>query len=182
MFLRSSSVRTTLAETISSQTMKFHHLVEINTPLNPLIDTLSRAQVWRGLVLRAEEPGLFMPHLDRCDLSGRTESSVARTLQFGALNVIDTVYYFPQERIEYRVPRQGEIPASTLTMSIEEPQEGVLSVRFDYDDGSAVQPGSMEAFYDEFRRSAYLEADLDTISLIRQLAQEGRLDQDAAAQ
>ena len=34
--------------------MKFEHLIEINDPLNPLIDTLSLEQVWRGLVLRAE--------------------------------------------------------------------------------------------------------------------------------
>lgn len=28
--------------------MKFEHLIEINDPLNPLIDTLSLEQVWRG--------------------------------------------------------------------------------------------------------------------------------------
>jgi len=33
----------------------------------------------------------------------------------------------------------------------------------------------MDAFYNEFRRSAYQEADIDTIRIIRQLAEEGRL-------
>jgi hypothetical protein len=155
--------------------MKFHHIVEINDPLNPLIDPLSRAQLWRGLVLRAESPKMFMPHLDSCDLRERSDSSVQRELRYGALAIRDTVVYFPQDKVEYRVPPQENIPASSLTMSIEEPQEGALLVRFDYDDGTVEQAGSMDGFYNEFRRSAYKEADLDTISLIRQLAQDGRL-------
>ena len=44
--------------------MKFEHLIEINDALNPLIDELSIKQLWAGLVLRAESPKLFMPHLD----------------------------------------------------------------------------------------------------------------------
>jgi len=32
--------------------MKFEHLIEINDPLNPLADTMTREQLWRGLVLR----------------------------------------------------------------------------------------------------------------------------------
>ena len=48
--------------------MQFQHLVEINDPLNPLIDTLTRDQLWRGLVMRAESPKLFIPWLDECKL------------------------------------------------------------------------------------------------------------------
>lgn len=155
--------------------MKFHHIVEINDPLNPLLESLTRAQVWRGLVLRAEQPGLFMPHLDHCELLGRTENSVVRELRYGTLKIRDTVVYFPQHRIEYRVPPQTDIPASSLTMSIEEPRADCLQVRFDYDDGTVESAGSMDGFYNEFRHSAYKEADLDTISLIRQLAQDGKL-------
>jgi len=33
--------------------MKFEHLIEINDPLNPLIDALTLEHRWRGLVLRA---------------------------------------------------------------------------------------------------------------------------------
>jgi hypothetical protein len=155
--------------------MKFHHLVEVNDPLNPLIDPLSREQVWRGLVLRAENPKLFMPHLDRCELGERSTASVQRQLHYGTLAIRDTVVYFSQERVEYRVPAQGDIPASCLTMSIEEPHQGALVVRFDYDDGTAESAGSMDSFYNEFRHSAYREADIDTISVMRRLAQEGQL-------
>lgn len=155
--------------------MQFHHLVEINDPLNPLIDTLTRAQVWRGLVLRAEQPELFMPHLDRCELSDRKTDSVSRLLHYGKVNVRDTVVFYPGKRVEYWVPQQADIAASKLTMSIEEPSEGHLLVRFEYED-SAFDAADVDAFYNEFRQSAYKEADIDTISLIRQLAAEGKLD------
>jgi hypothetical protein len=156
--------------------MQFHHLVEINDPLNPLIEPLTRAQVWRGLVLRAEDPKLFMPHLEGCELSARTEESIARVLHYGNVSIRDTVMYFPQAKVQYHVPQQPEIAPSRLTMSIEEPADGRLLVRFDYEDDVTEPSGGMEAFYNEFRQSAYKEADLDTIALIREMAADGRLD------
>ena len=40
--------------------MRFEHLVEINDPLMPLLTELTREQLWRGLVLRADDPTRFM--------------------------------------------------------------------------------------------------------------------------
>ena len=34
--------------------LNFEHLVQVNDPLNPLAETLTREQLWQGLVLRAE--------------------------------------------------------------------------------------------------------------------------------
>ena len=155
--------------------MKFAHLVEINDPLNPLIDPLSREQLWRGLVLRAETPALFVPHLDRCDLLEKSALSLSRELHYGELVIRDRVTFLPQQQVVYHVPPQKEIPESQLTMTIEEPQPQVFFVRFEYDDGASAEADIANEFYNEFRRSAYQEADLDTIRIIRQLAQEGKL-------
>jgi hypothetical protein len=156
--------------------MKFHHLIEINDPFNPLIDPLTREQLWRGLVLRAESPTLFMPHLDRCNITARTESSLSRELQYGDIVVRDHVTFNPREEVVYEVPAQGDIPASSLSMRIEEPEPEIFYVRFEYSDPTPDTAGSMDAYYNEFRRSAYYEADIDTIRIIRQLAEEGRFD------
>ena len=153
--------------------MRFEHLIEINDPLNPLIEDLTREQLWRGLVLRAESPRLFMPHLDECTLSDRSETLLSRSLRYGELIIHDRVTFDAPHAVRYDVPAQGDIPQSTLLMTIEEPQPDALFVRFEYDDGKA--DSDEEAFYNEFRRSAYEEADIDTIRTIRQLAQEGRL-------
>ncbi|RJG02721.1 SRPBCC family protein [Noviherbaspirillum sedimenti] len=156
--------------------MNFHHLIEINDPRNPLAEFLTREQLWRGLVLRAEAPTLFMPHLDQCTILERTASGFSRELRYGSLVIRDQVSFSPQHEVLYEVPAQGEIAAARLTMRIEEPQPEAFFVRFDYEEGTPEVSGTMDEFYNEFRRSAYHEADLDTIATIRALAQEGRLD------
>lgn len=156
--------------------MKFSHLVIINDPLNPLIDPLTVEQVWRGLVLRAEKPQMFVPWLDACTITSRSDKELVRELRFGKVLIRDHVTFHPPTQVQYHVPAQNDIPLSSLSMRIEIPQEGVLVVRFEYADDSPDTEGTPEDFYNEFRRSAYQEADIDTIRLIRELAAQGRLD------
>lgn len=153
--------------------MQFEHLIEINDPGNPLIDSLTRDQLWRGLVIRAEAPKLFVPWLDECMLLARDDATLQRELRYDALHIHDTVTFTPLQAVRYDVPAQGDIPTSSLVMTIEEPEPGILFVRFQYDDGRSEDDA--DAFYNEFRRSAYKEADIDTIKVIRQMADEGRL-------
>lgn len=160
----------------SESTMKFEHLIEINEPLNPLIDTITREQLWRGLVLRADSPKLFVPHLDECTIDERESGSFRRVLRYGELRIVDRVILTPLEQVRYEIAEQGEISASSLTMTIESPTEHTLYVRFKYDDGHDAATDAANAMYDEFRKSAYREADIDTIRIVRELAAEGRLD------
>ena len=156
--------------------MKFEHLIEVNDPLNPLMDTLTREQVWRGLVIRAESPKLFIPHLDECDISAREAGSFKRRLRYGELVVEDTVVLSPLQEVRYEVPAQGEISASLLTMTIEAPSEHMLYVRFSYDDGMAESTDGASKMYEDFKKSAYQEADIDTMRIVRQMAEQGNLD------
>lgn len=155
--------------------MKFEHLIEINDPLNPLIDALTVEQLWSGLVLRAESPKLFVPQLDDAVIDERTEHGFRRRLRYGELVIEDRVRLEPQQRVVYEVPAQNEISASTLTMTIEQPTADTLFVRFQYDDGHDAATDAANAMYDEFRRSAYQESDIDTIKIVRELATQGRL-------
>ncbi|MFT5644998.1 MAG: hypothetical protein ACI83P_002562, partial [Janthinobacterium sp.] len=144
--------------------------------LNPLIDALSRAQLWRGLVLRAEAPKLFVPHLDDAVIEQSSERGFRRRLRYGELVIEDQVHLVEQHQVRYEVPAQQDISASSLTMTIETPTQDALWVRFAYDDGHDAATDAANAMYDDFRRSAYQESDIDTISKLRELAAEGRLD------
>lgn len=156
--------------------MKFEHLIEINDPLNPLIDPMTREQLWRGLVLHAEQPKLFMPHLDECTIVERSAGELNRKRRFGKLIVEDHVSLTPLQQIRYDVHEQGEISASSLTITIETPSEHVMFVRFKYDDGHDAVTDEANKMYDEYKKSAYQEADIDAIRIVRELAQAGRLD------
>ena len=152
--------------------MKFAHLIQINDPLNPLIESLSREQLWRGLVLRAENPLLFVIALDGFEIVRQGESKLTRELRFGKLILRDRVEFEPMHKVHYAIEPTGESPAATLVMTIEEPEPGQLFLRFEYEtrqDGTAV-PG--EDFYTAFAKQAYVAADIDTVSTIRRLALE----------
>jgi hypothetical protein len=155
--------------------MKFTHLIQINDPLDPLIEPLTRDQLWRGLVMRAENPLLFVLALDGFEIVGRAENVLARELRFGRLTLRDRVQFEPMNRVCYAIEAAGDSPAATLVMSIEEPEVNQLFVRFDYEtlqyDGAA----PLDAFYSKFAKQAYVEADIDTISTIRRLALEQTL-------
>ena len=49
-------------------------------------------------------------------------------------------------------------------------------MRFRYDDGHDAAADAANAMYDEFKKSAYQEADIDIMRMVRELAAEGRLD------
>ena len=156
--------------------MKFEHLIEINDPLNPLIEPLSHEQLWRGLILRAEAPRLFVPHLDECLIDQRGPAGFRRRLRYGKLVIEDRVLLVAPHQVRYDVAAQPDISPSSLAMTIEMPTADTLWVRFQYDDGHDAATDEANAMYDDFRRSAYLESDIDTIRVVRELAEQGRLD------
>lgn len=153
--------------------MKFEHLVEINDPNDPQVAPLGRAQLWRGLVLRVENPLGFIYGLDECTLGERGVDFVDRTLRFGGRHIRDRVRFLPQETTDYHIPAGPDYPASHLQIRIEEPAPGRLYLRFLYEiaDGSGPQDETTA----ELRKQAYFAADLDTVSRIRELAKQGQL-------
>ena len=155
--------------------MKFEHLVEINDILNPLNDVITREQLWRGLVLRAESPKLFVPYLDESTITARNTNGFSRSLRYGDLVINDEVRFVELDSVLYDVAAQKDIPQSSLLMKIEEPSPDALFVRFLYDDGHSAEEDIANEMYNEYRRSAYQEADIDTIRVIREMAEAGRL-------
>ena len=117
----------------------------------------------------------FVPHLDNCSILERDEQTMSRELRYGDLIVRDLVTFQPLQKVTYHVPPQKDIPESRLTMTIEEPEPDILFVRFVYDDGASAEQDTAEAFYNDFRKSAYKESDIDTIRTIREMAEAGRL-------
>lgn len=164
--------------------MNFEHLIEINDPNNPLIESLSRAQLWQGLVLRAEKPQEVMIGLDECRIVERGEDWLKRELRFGQWLVRDEVRLLPLDRVIYQVPASESTPARQLCMAIEEPAPEHLFVRFTYSDqvGQAEPaPSELEEFTAGHLKQAYIQSDRDTVTAIRRWADEGVLARALAA-
>ncbi|KVE33508.1 SRPBCC family protein [Burkholderia sp. TSV86] len=158
--------------------MNFEHLVQINAFGNPNMPTLTRAQLWEGLVLRAEQPQLFVIGLDRCIVHERNETTLERELHFGKATIRDRVTLIPNVQVRYDIhAADGEIGGS-LTMTIEERDDQELFLRFEYQTTLTVNNDSEDARQtQEIVKEAYRASDIDTVRLIREFA-HGRKDPD----
>lgn len=155
--------------------MHFEHLVEINDPETPEIPDLTAEEVWFGLLCRAEDPRPFLPGLDACEILTRCEERLTRRLEFGQVCVVDAVCWQAMEWIRFESAATDSHPGGTLTISLEQPVEapGALFLRFTYRTGlEADQRGEVD--YADYVRSAYHASDLDTVRVIRMIAESTR--------
>lgn len=156
--------------------MHYEHLIQINDPNDLEIAPLTREQLWLGLIARAERPQYFLIGMDECRITERAGDTLRREMRFGAALVRDRVTYMPQVQVSFEVEPSVEVTGARLIMSIEEPAPNELFLRFAY----TLQTTSDDAVseLDEYRKSAYRDADIDTVRLIRQLAATGMFSSD----
>ncbi|QJR11339.1 hypothetical protein DSM104443_02414 [Usitatibacter rugosus] len=151
--------------------MKFEHLVEINDFLNPLVETLTRETLWKGLLHSAEDPAEFLAAIDEVKILERRSDGIDRELHFGSTVIRDHVRIKPLQEIEIRTDATPTIPAARKLMRIEEPAPGELFVRFLYErypqGHEPMTPEEAQAL-----KNAWLQADRDLIAHIRLLACE----------
>ena len=72
--------------------------------------------------------------------------------------------------------RDGEAARADLAVADEEPAPEALFLRFTYEWADDGKDSELDAMTLELRKQAYVSADLDTVSRIRELAQAGLLD------
>jgi hypothetical protein len=155
--------------------VKYEHLVEVNDAANPLVEALTREELWFGLLCRAEDPRAFLPGLEGCEIVARGESSLRRVLRFGQAVIRDQVSFEAMEWVRFESEATAEHAGGSLTISIEEPQAGALFLRFRYVTTLPEGSASGEGRYAEFVKSAYRESDIDTVRVIRMIAESARL-------
>jgi hypothetical protein len=151
--------------------LNFEHLIQINDPLNPFVDSMTREQLWEGLVLRAEQPQLFVIGLDSCTILSRVGDTLERELHYGKATVRDRVTLQDRTSVRYDILPTADYVGGSLTMTIEQPDELQLFLRFEYATTLPVSADQDAVQTQEIVKSAYRENDIDTVRLIRQYVQ-----------
>ncbi len=154
--------------------MKFEHLIQINDPANPLIEALTLDQLWTGLMHRVDNPIPFLPGLERCTIVSREGNELLRELDFGAAVIQDKVSFVEAAWVRFDIQPGDTHAGGSLTITIEEPEEGSLFLRFAYVTNLGDNPASEDAAYVDYVKSAYHQSDIDTVRIIRTLAATGR--------
>jgi hypothetical protein len=160
---------------LAEAALRFEHLVEVNDPLNPLIDALTPNQIWQGLVLRVQEPTEFVLGLDEAVITAQGDGWVERELRFGEARIHDRVTLEPHTRVTYTTPAADGHAGGSLTMTIETNETTAAFIRFVYDTTLPNADETGDTRYAEIVKSAYREADIDTVRRIREIAATGRL-------
>jgi hypothetical protein len=159
--------------------LTFEHLVQINDPLMPLISPLTRAEIWRGLQLRALSPMQFVMGLESCVIESQEQIAghtvLTRVLDFGPFQVHDQVTLIPQEQVRVLAPATSMWPRSEATVTIEEPEEDALFLRFRYELDLSDDSEDMDETTVAIRKQAYVAADMDTVQRIRELTAQSKL-------
>lgn len=155
--------------------MNFEHLIQINDLQNPLIEILSREQLWQGLLQRVEDAVPFLQGLERCTVVERHPDHLLRELDFGAAVIHDRVTMAAGHWVRFEIVPCEQHAGGSLTISIEEPEPAALFLRFAYASTFASNPNSEDRGYVEYVKSAYHQSDVDCVRIIRTLAAKGTL-------
>ena len=145
--------------------MRYEHLVQINDLERPDLPRLDRAQLWLGLVARAERPQLFDETIDEVRVIERGSNTLERELRRGRLTMRESVRLTPERAVEITAGAGTSLAGSVLEMRIEEPVPDALFLRFTYElRGATVPEDESER---RALRQAYYFADLDMVRHIR---------------
>ena len=155
--------------------MNFQHIIQINDLQNPLIEVLTRDQIWSGLLHRVEDATPFLPGLERCTIVERHADHLLRELDFGAAVIHDRVTLVENHWVRFDIVSSEQHAGGSLTISIEEPEPLALFLRFAYTTTLANNPNSEDRAYIEYVKSAYHQSDVDCVKLIRTLTASGEL-------
>jgi hypothetical protein len=151
--------------------------VPVNPPGEP---SLTRKQVWTGLVLKARDARLFLPEglCTRCTVVAEGDGFLVREAVIMNDELTEIVSFLPERKVSFhqaRSPREGVIVNEIL-----EDDSGALLLRFyAYLGLVGAAPGSeqerqAQAALDSEDRG-YKAALLSTLARTRELAREGRL-------
>jgi hypothetical protein len=142
--------------------------IPVNEPGEP---ELTRADVWAGLELKANNALPFVPAMTYCEvLERRSELEFDREIEFRGQRFTERITLEPQQRVTFtRIA--GEV-LGTIANEIEESAGGELSLRFSFALVlKGVVPGSdEEAAYAEGMKGDYLKAVEATLAAIRKVA------------
>jgi hypothetical protein len=150
--------------------LRYEHLIRINDGGEPSIAVLSRAELWRGIVLRAARPELFDAGIDETRMLSETRSQMVREVRRGSAVVAETA-------VTLTVVSGTSLAGSTLELRIEEPAPAALFVRFIYElRGADVPEAEAER---QALKQAYYFADIEAVQHIRSIAERERAESPA---
>jgi hypothetical protein len=140
--------------------------IPVNEPGQP---TLTRSDVWKGLVMKADNALPFVPAMTHCQVLNReTDKIFVREIEFRGERCRERITLMPEQRVKFE--RLDGSVMGTILNDIEEDKDG-LGLRFSFAlKLEGVKDGSPEEIeYGKIVEKDYLKAVDATLAAIRKM-------------
>jgi Domain of unknown function (DUF1857) len=144
--------------------------IKVNADLNE--PKLTRGLVWRGLVLKAENPLPFVPVISKCTVRERGVNRLTREIVDKGDTIVEVVTFHPQRMVKFE--RVAGRVLGTILNEIIEDDDGDLALRFTFTlsvEGIAAGSAAENEFAANMEQG-YLMAVAATLHAMRELAQD----------
>jgi hypothetical protein len=136
---------------------------------------LTRDLVWRGLVMKAENPLPFVPVISKCTVRERGDNRLTREIVDNGDTIVEEVTFHPQRMVKFE--RTSGRVLGTILNEIIADDDGDLALRFTFTltvEGIAAGSAAESEFAANMERG-YLMAVAATLKAMRELAQANAL-------
>jgi hypothetical protein len=149
-----------------------NHTMAINTE-EP---HLNRAQIWQGLLLKAENPVPFLEAMSACTVVDRGENWLLRDFTLRGEEMQERVTFEPQDRVTFERTKSSAM--GTILNEILELEDGEMGLRFTFslDVAGLVHGSAEEAEFAERMSQSYFQGVGTTLAEIRRQVRDGELD------
>jgi hypothetical protein len=137
--------------------------------------TLDRSQVWRGLVMKAENPLPFVPVISSCTVIERRADGLVRDIVDKGDTIRETVTFHPERMVKFE-RTSGRVLGTILNEIVEE-ANGDLALKFTFTltiENVAAGIAEEQAFAAQME-DGYLMAVRATLKAMRKLVREQAL-------
>jgi acetylaranotin biosynthesis cluster protein L len=142
---------------------------------DPRQPPLPRSLVWRGLVMKAENPLPFVPVISSCKVLERRSDGIVREIVDKGDTITEVVTFDPERTVKFE--RTSGRVLGTILNEIIEDGDGDLALKFTFTlsiDGIAAGSAEEKDFASQME-DGYLMAVRATLKAMRQLAKDDAL-------
>lgn len=139
--------------------------------------TLLRSQIWNALWQKVEQPELFTPNIikHQSEIIKNDKNNnkiIRRELDFGTHKIYDLISYEQESWINFEIIPNDDLHASgalKILIISDNNNNNSYSLKFVYNLKGTHHSAKDDVNYIEYLKSAYRQADLDCIKVVRSL-------------
>ena len=144
--------------------------VAANTPGQP---KLSRSDIWRGLVMKAENALPFVPGMAKCDVVSRSENGIVRDIVFRGEDARERITLHPEDKVVF-VRESGNVDGFIVNEILGDNNDLRLRFSFALQLVDAPSDSTEEKEFRAIMERDYVKAVDATLGAIRQMVADPR--------